>query len=225
MDAQHEDAIVDAWGENARPWTAAVREKRIESRKRVTDRAVVEAVLACAPHSMLDVGCGEGWLVRALAGHGIRGIGVDTVPELIEAARAAGGGEFHAMPYAGLAADTSLAPVDTLVCNFSLLGRDSVEAVFRAAPARLNPRGRLLVQTLHPVAANGDLPYRDGWREGSWAGCGAGFGKPAPWYFRTLESWVALFADHGLALTTLHEPVHPDSGRPASLILVGRLPA
>lgn len=224
MDARHEDTIVDAWAKNARPWTVAVRDGRIESRRRVTDRAIVEAVLACAPHSVLDVGCGEGWLIRALAPFDIQGTGVDAIPALVEAARAAGGGEFHALPYAGLTA-ASLAPVDALVCNFSLLGRGSVEAVFRAASSRLNPRGHLIVQTLHPVSASGGLPYRDGWREGSWIGCGEGFGEPAPWYFRTLESWTTLFADHSLTLAGLYEPIHPDTGQPASLILVGRLPA
>jgi hypothetical protein len=95
----------------------------------------------------------------------------------------------------------------------------------RAAPALLAPGGALVVQTLHPVVATGDEPYADGWRAGSWAGCpaaagGPAWGPPAPWYFRTVGSWVRLVASAGLRLVDVREPLHPRTGRPASLLLV-----
>lgn len=61
----------------------------------------------------------------------------------------------------------------------------------------------------------------DGWREGSWAGCGDDFGAPAPWYFRTLENWRYLFAVHDLRLVTTLEPLHPMTKAPASIVFVG----
>jgi hypothetical protein len=73
--------------------------------------------------------------------------------------------------------------------------------------------------------ASGDAPYLDGWREGSWAGFNAGFTDPPPWYFRTLASWVRLFNDNGLQLRELREPLHPNTGKPASLILMGSVAA
>lgn len=76
---------------------------------------------------------------------------------------------------------------------------------------------------MHPLMACGDAPYADGWREGSWAGFNAGFTDPPPWYFRTLGSWVKLYGDHGLRLREVREPVHPTTGKPVSLILVGSL--
>jgi hypothetical protein len=82
----------------------------------------------------------------------------------------------------------------------------------------------LVVQTLHPVVATGDAPYVDGWRAGSWAGFGAAFSDPAPWYFRTLASWVRLLDASGLRLRELREPVHPATGRPASAIFVAEMP-
>lgn len=57
-----------SWRANALAWTRAVRESRIESRRLATDRAIIEAVLARQPERVLDLGCGEGWLCRALAG-------------------------------------------------------------------------------------------------------------------------------------------------------------
>jgi len=214
--------IIDSWNKNAAPWVTAVRDGEIESRLLVTNRAIVEAVRSRAPASGIDIGCGEGWLVRAL--DGIAMTGVDVVPGLVDAARAAGGGEFLTMSYEAIAQGGLQLALDVAVCNFSLLGDESVAGIFRAAPTFLRPGGALIVQTMHPVVACGDAPYRDGWRTGSWAGFNAGFTDPPPWYFRTLGSWVRLYADHGLQLQELREPVHPKTGKPASLILIGQLP-
>ena len=46
------------------------------------------------------------------------------------------------------------------------------------------------------------------------------FINPAPWYFRTLESWVVLFVDSGFRLLELREPLHPTSRKPASAIFI-----
>lgn len=219
-DPSPDAAILSAWVRNAAPWEAAVRERRIESRRLVTDQAIVAAVKDAAPSRVLDLGCGEGWLARALAAEGIAVTGIDAVPELIEAARRHGGGAFHVVAYEQLAAGVPGAPFDAVVCNFSLLGEQSVEQVFASLPALLVPGGHLIVQTLHPLIACGDGPYRDGWREGSWAGIDGDFKEAAPWYFRTLESWVGLFLRHGLTLESLREPVHPATGRPASVIFL-----
>ena len=212
-------AVLDAWSRNVDPWTTAVRGGEIETRTLVTNAAIVDAVRSLDPATGIDLGCGEGWLVRALGG--IDMVGVDVVPGLIENARAAGGGDFRVLSYEQIAAGELDARVDAAVCNFSLIGKESVEGVFGAARSLLNPDGAFIVQTLHPALACGDAPYRDGWREGSWAGFSADFADAPPWYFRTLESWIALFGRNGLRLLELREPVHPHTGKPLSVILVG----
>ena len=223
MDRRAQDfeaAILSVWRQNAEPWIAAVQGQRIESRRLATDNAVIQAALSLKPRSAIDFGCGEGWLVRALAAQGVDVLGLDAVPELIDTARAKGGGRFETMSYAQIAAGELHAKADVAICNFSLLGEASTEAVLAAVPGLLEPGGALLVQTLHPVVACGELPYRDGWREGSWAGCGEGFGQAAPWYFRTLGGWLDTFAACGLRVARIEEPLHPHSGRPASIIFV-----
>lgn len=65
-----------------------------------------------------------------------------------------------------------------------------------------------------------DVGCGEGWREGSWAGFSADFADAPPWYFGTLESWVALFRENGLRLLEIREPVHPRTGKPLSVILV-----
>jgi hypothetical protein len=41
-----------------------------------------------------------------------------------------------------------------------------------------------------------------------------------PWYFRTLESWFGALEAAGLRVVSLREPVHPETGRPVSLLMV-----
>lgn len=222
MTAHTDAAILASWSRNANPWTSAVRGGDIESRTLVTNAAIVDAVRARAPRTGVDLGCGEGCLVRALPE--VQMVGVDAIEGLVEQARAAGGGEFRVLSYERIAAGELALAADVAVANFSLIGKEAVDGLFAAAPSYLRQGGTLVVQTVHPVAACGDAPYADGWRAGSWAGFSDDFQDAPPWYFRTISSWVALFQTHGLRLVEMREPLHPRSGKPVSLILVGELP-
>src|SRR5688572_7925904 len=114
-----DDQISRSWIANADAWTSAVREHRIESRRVATDAAIVSAVLDQHPKTVLDLGCGEGWLARAL---GLDVVGIDGSPALIEAAKRLGGGEFHAMSYRELPSLNRT--FDVAVANFSLFEED-----------------------------------------------------------------------------------------------------
>lgn len=153
--------IIESWGKNASSWTVAVREGQIESRRLVTDQAIVDTILSRSPRSVLDIGCGEGWLALELASRNIDVVGVDVVPGLIDEARCAGGGDFRAMSYEDIAAGKLNISVDVIVSNFALLGKESAEGMFRAGLSLLNSHGSFLVQTLHPVVACGHLPCTD----------------------------------------------------------------
>jgi len=213
-----DEKIIDSWSKNTDPWTSAVRGGEIESRKLVTDKAIIDAVRSRSPRTGIDIGCGEGWLVRAL--DGVEMIGVDVVPGLIAKASAAGGGAFHVMSYEEIGAGALDTSVDVAVCNFSLIGKDAVDGLLRAVPSLLNPGGALIVQTLHPHVACGDAAYKDGWREGSWSGFSADFTDAPPWYFRTLETWVRSLNECGFRLVEMRESIHPGTGKPVSVILI-----
>lgn len=210
--------IAASWTDNAAAWTQVVRDGLIPSRKAGTDQAIVSAVSALAPGPILDVGCGEGFLVRELALRGIAAHGIDVSAPLIEQARAAGGA-FSVMGYDQLQRDPDAAagPWRGIVCNFSLLG-DPLHPLLAALRARLEPEGVLLIQTVHSWSAKGDGPYRSEWRTEAFDAFAVPFPTPMPWFYRTLGSWHREFALAGLRVTRIDEPAHPVTGAPLSLL-------
>ena len=128
--------IIDSWSLNATPWTDSVRQQEIESRRLVTDRAIIDVIKRQAPRSVLDIGCGEGWLARALAAEGIVVTGLDAVPELILRAKQAGGGTFHVASFEDIAAGGTGLTAQLAVCNYSLLGKESVSSLIPASVGR-----------------------------------------------------------------------------------------
>lgn len=222
MQRDHREQLKMSWQANADAWAAAVREQRIESRRLVTDAAILQAVLALQPKRVLDIGCGEGWLCRGLAEHGIASVGVDASAPLIEKARAAckGGSQYRVCGYAELDSQAEqLGQFEVLVCNFALL-EEPLEPLMQSLHRLLTADGCLLIQTLHPWRASHGEPYLDGWRVEDFVGFGEGFQAPMPWFFRTLQSWLGLIAATGWRLEWLQEPLHPQSVQPVSLLLL-----
>lgn len=212
-----EARLQHCWEENAKEWTRLVRDGLLRSRVEVTNEAILAAVGEGAGKALLDLGCGEGWLSHRLSGMGWAVLGADASPALIGAARA-GEGEFVVAGYENLKEVLAGRLFDAVVANFSLLGERSVEMAVATAAAHLAGGGRLLIQTLHPFAVR---PYRDGWRDEDWRGMETSC-QPAPWYFRTLESWSALLSRHGFHLWELREP-RALGEEPSSLLLIAGL--
>ena len=215
-DESREALLQQSWRDNAGAWSDAVREGRIASRREATDQAIVDAALSTGARRILDIGCGEGWLARALVAHGRDAIGVDGSAELVASARACGGARYAVSLYGSLAA-LDLGEFDLAIFNFALLGADVAGALADARDA-LGNDGRLLIQTVHPWTACGDAPYRDGWRVETFAAFGDGFRTPMPWYFRTLASWSDALAASGFRVLRWAEP-YATGGRPLSLLI------
>lgn len=223
-DEDREAALIWSWMANADAWTRAVREGRIPNRREVTDAAIVDAVAGRAPKRVLDLGCGEGWLMRALAERGIETVGLDVSLELVMAAEETGGGRYRCCSYDELVDDPTRAggPYDVIAANFSLLGA-TLPPLLGALRQNLSPGGALVVQTVHPWAAAGEEGYADGWRTETFDAFGEEFAEPMPWYFRTLTSWVDALNAGGFRVAALREPMNPRTKAPASLVLVAEV--
>ena len=221
-----DEEIVASWVANAGAWTQAVRSSLIPSRVAGTDRAILEAVRRHRPNTVLDAGCGEGWLTRALAVEGRHVRGVDGSAPLVERAREQGGAaEYDVVSYDEIIARPERAggPYDAIVLNFALFS-ERVSPILAALGSRLSVDGVLLIQTLHPWTAAEEPGYVDGWRVATFAGFGGPFPEPMPWYFRTLETWADEIRDAGLSISRIDEPRHPDTGLPLSILFELRCP-
>lgn len=219
-----ENQILHSWNENASAWTESVRSNSIESRKVATNKAIVETLVKHQPENVLDVGCGEGWLVRELSDRGMDATGTDGAAPLIEKAKALGNGTFHVLTYDELCARNSISSIeyDAIVCNFALVG-ENVSELLKTLRNQLSNRGKLFIQTVHPFAVCGDEPYQDAWRTESFANFGPGYTEAMPWYFRTVGSWLALLQSAGLIIDEVLEPIHPETGKPLSLLLTSKI--
>jgi SAM-dependent methyltransferase len=172
---------------------------------------------------VLDAGCGEGYLSRALAARGARVSGIDIAPRLIAAARARdpGGGIDYRV------ADLSR-PVPGTAGRFDAVGsylvlNDVQEYRGFAAglAAAAKPGGRLVLALNNPYGgvihrhvadyfdSGAVSPYR-----GLWA-----VGIKTYYYHRTLEDYLDAFLAAGLRLTKLADLPALAGERPPHAIL------
>jgi 2-polyprenyl-3-methyl-5-hydroxy-6-metoxy-1,4-benzoquinol methylase len=216
----NEQHIIQSWHANAGNWIRLIESNGIESRNLVTNKAILNAILFAKPISVLDIGCGEGWLAKELFDNGIKVSGVDIIPELIEKAKEKVTGNFYIASYE----DIALGSIpfsklfDSIVINFALIGKESAENLLTSLPNYLSERGKLFIQTLHPYNRKELNDYVSGWKRGSWDGLGDQFTQPYQWYFRTLEDWLQLLDRSGFRKIHIIGTVHPHSGQLLSVI-------
>jgi 2-polyprenyl-3-methyl-5-hydroxy-6-metoxy-1,4-benzoquinol methylase len=77
----------DPYADNSAFWVRIIREKLDRYRTELTDEAVLSAIGPLKDQTVLDGGCGEGYLSRELANRGAIVTGLDVSPSLIFAAR------------------------------------------------------------------------------------------------------------------------------------------
>ena len=214
--------IKNSWNANANQWTKAVREALIPSRAAGTDQAVAAAINQLHPESVIDVGCGEGWLVRRLAREtGCIAAGADGSEQLIASAKSAHpDGTYFVLDYGELISQPEKlrGPYDVAVCNFSLLD-EALVPILGALRQNLSPTATLVIQTLHPWMAGSHAGYVDGWRTEEFTGL-AGNWHSMPWFFRTLETWFKDLETAGFAVKSCREPLCSDTLRPLSILFL-----
>ncbi len=217
-----EQLIIQSWQANADNWIRLIESGGIESRKMVTNRAILHALIAAHPAFVFDIGCGEGWLAKELSLAGISVCGVDIIPELIAKAKEKVNASFFVASYEEIYSYTFKMRMsklfDAIVINFALLGKESVENLLASLPGYLLPEGRLFIQTLHPYQRKDINDYVSGWKEEGWSGLGNQFTRPYEWYFRTMEDWLQILSKSGFKKIRTTETAHPQSGMLLSVL-------
>ncbi len=205
---------------NATYWTRIIRDGLDRYRTGLTNNAVLAAAGDVTGQSVLDAGCGEGYLSRLLAGRGAAPvIGVDLCPELVDAARAQAAADgldirYETADVAALPQDD--ATIDLIVANHVLNDLEDPAPAIAEFARVLRPGGRAVALLLHPCfygsrgqAADRHI-YFGGPRRIEQHFDVAGEVSPAPVvaWTRPLEDFAAAFAAVGLALAGISEP-HP----------------
>jgi 2-polyprenyl-3-methyl-5-hydroxy-6-metoxy-1,4-benzoquinol methylase len=119
-----------------------------ETSRLLVDAALVIALLELAPGvSLCELGCGTGWLSRFAARQGVRAVGYDISPGMVEIAREEAAREGLEIRYE-LADMEALEPdeqFDTCLLYDALHHSRQPDAVLGTAHRALRPGGRLLV--------------------------------------------------------------------------------
>lgn len=218
------ETLPSRWDTNASFWVRIIREHRDKYRNELTDPAMLDAIGQPAGSTILDAGCGEGYLSRILARSGAMVTGVDSSARLIEAARAQNLTDklpisfdiasVDELPYQGDA-------FDVVVCNHLVNDLNAPSKAISEFARVLRSGGRLIVLMLHPCFYN-----KHAERDQSTNGLIAasyfetrnieqtfevdGLTSPVAntAWFRPLEFYTEELRKSGFAITSLTEP-HP----------------
>lgn len=99
------NAIITSWELNAAEWIKTITKQSISSR-RFTNKAILDTISTIEANSVVDIGCGEGWLTEALTNTGKKVIGVDAIDALLEHARTKSNALFYKMTFEDIASGT-----------------------------------------------------------------------------------------------------------------------
>lgn len=213
-----------SYAENAHFWVTIIRDRLDRYRSELTDRAVLAAIGPATGVTILDAGCGEGYLSRSLAQDGADTIGIDACADLIKSAQ-------EVATESGLAIDYHVGTVDNLpirdgqcdvvVCNHLINDLKEISAPFREFARVTREGGRIVILMLHPCfygahaerSKNRTYPtpaeyFQLRTIEQQFEVAGVTSPAKVAMWFRPLEDYVSQLHESGFHITSLSEP-HP----------------
>ena len=141
---------VSFWEQNAHEWSDIIDRNAILSRP-ITNAAIQDRLRQLNAKSILDFGCGEGWLGRMLPTD-TDYLGIDGSQKLIDLAKMKNPNrEYLCINYDQILSGVlhSNNSFDVVLFNFSIF-HENIGVLFARTQKYLNNDGRLLIQTIHP---------------------------------------------------------------------------
>jgi 2-polyprenyl-3-methyl-5-hydroxy-6-metoxy-1,4-benzoquinol methylase len=151
------EMLPSRWDANASFWVQIIREHRDKYRNELTDPAILQAIGQPDGLTVLDAGCGEGYLSRILAGKGATVTGVDFSAKQIEAAQTHNLADTLTVSFDVASVDEmpyAENMFDLVVCNHVLNDLYDPSKAIKEFARVLRSGGRLVILMLHPCFYN-----------------------------------------------------------------------
>jgi SAM-dependent methyltransferase len=149
----------DAWEAQAANWIAWARTPGHDSYWKFHRDAFLPS-LPPAPRRVVDVGCGEGRVMRDMKALGYDVTGVDASESMIRAARLADPGGRYEVADAG-SLPLPNASTDLVTAHMSLHDVDDLDSALREVARILVPGGHLRMAIVHPINSAGSFLSTD----------------------------------------------------------------
>ncbi len=162
--------------------------------------------------SVLDVGCGHGWLAQKMTERGATVVGVDGSSELLKIARS----RYPAINFLQYDPVAGLPPLDQqfdrIVANMVLMDIPDLTLLLRDLRSVIKPSGRFIFTMTHPVFFQ-QKTHQDA-ETGEYYSKVTGYLAPQVWdvghthYHRSLTAYVDRLRVNNFAVSRLYEPPH-----------------
>src|SRR2546422_3322582 len=227
---QWKKAVTDAWDEMADTYDAYVGTQADYYRTQVIGPGLLAACGKVRGQRVLDLGCGQGYFARLLAGAGATVIGVDISERQIAHARRREaehplGIEYFALDAAKIDQEWPPSTFDRITSCIAFQDMPNPFRVMESVKILLKPRGRVVLLVEHQmngtplrewerdesgrkIALRVDRYFNTGPRETTWTLNSGDTSRTFrfPSWNRTLEEWSTVFAQAGFLIAQLTEP-------------------
>jgi ubiquinone/menaquinone biosynthesis C-methylase UbiE len=228
------DDVRKIWNGNASRWEAALDTDGDETRRYFSDDIMLAMLGPLRGKSIVDLGCGNGYLSRILATAGAEVTGIDLSDAMLTNARAYAqrGNGIRYLQYS----ITNLSGLDdqhfdSAVCNYVLHDVADYDLALAEVNRVLKPNGSLVLTLTHPCFSSGprrwqmqvpDSPRQEDaiaylvdeyfsdttYMIGNWHGF-----APVPYYHRPLSDYWRAFRRQGFTVSDFDEPRINKKGR------------
>lgn len=224
-----EEQISQAWDNLADKWSRWYTDYGDINRRYIIDPALFRIISSVDGLSVLDAGCGNGYLCRLLAKKGAKIVGVDISQKFIEIAEQKEkethlGIHYHSQSLCNLSIFGN-ETFDLIVSNLALMDVHDLEKAIRELHRVLKKKGKLVFSGLHPCFSS---PPVHGWmkipqdsnRKEDWI-----YWKVDRYFYRSMETWqygdmpptysfhrplsdyIKILLRNGFTITDFHEPI------------------
>lgn len=187
------EQISRAWNNLADKWSRRYTEYGDMNRRYIIDPTLFRIIGAVNGLSVLDAGCGNGYLCRLLAKKGAKMVGVDISQKFIDIAEQkekekALGIQYYTQTLSNLSMFRN-ETFDLIVSNLALMDVHNLEKAIEELHRALKKKGRLVFSIMHPCFSS---PPVHGWvripqdsnREEDWI-----YWKIDKYFDKSMETW------------------------------------